>query len=262
MSRKKKNHESHTDESWLIPYADILTLLLALFIVLFASSQVDQYKMQKLKMALDSIFSGGSGMMSSESEMETIQILDEVQEENSENPSQTDLEERRDEAIAEDITLNKYKEKLDNYFQEVGLANHVTSTVQEVGLRVTIQDIALFDSGRAELRPEVLPVLKNLSVILEGLNKYVQISGHTDNLPIRTSEYPSNWELSVARAMDVMKYLLGNPKLKPELYSVVGYGEYRPVSSNDTAEGRAANRRVELLIVRSYINDGKKLILP
>ena len=241
MSSKKKRHEDHIDETWLIPYADMLTLLLALFIVLFAMSNVDSTKFHELKRALESAFSGGVGILSSDT---TI-------------PKQDDDSLNMDsltEFILEEERLQQYKIMLDTYFQEQGLENFVTNIVTERGLQVTIQEMALFDSAKAQLRPEALQVITNLSVILSELDNYIEISGHTDNLPISTVEFPSNWELSVARSVNVIKYMLRNENLKPEKFSVVGYGEYRPIRSNLTAEGRASNRRVELLVLRMYRN--------
>lgn len=239
----KKRHDEHIDETWLIPYADMLTLLLALFIVLFAMSQVDSTKFRELKRALESAFSGGVGIVSSDSNIPE-------KDDNSPNPLDPDP---LSDFLLEDEKLHQYKEMLDEYFQEQGLENFVTNIVTEKGLQVTIQEMALFDSGKALLHPEALAVIGNLSVILTEMDNYVEISGHTDNLPISTSEFPSNWELSVGRSLNVMKYMLRNQNLNPERFSVVGYGEYRPIRSNITEEGRAANRRVELLILRMFM---------
>ncbi len=240
---KKKKHEEHIDETWLLPYADMLTLLLALFIVLFSMSQVDSSKFSELKRALESAFSGGVGIINSDSDMPE-------EDEDSPNPLNPDP---YSEFLLEDEKLQQYKQMLDEYFKQQGLENSVTNIVTEKGLQVTIQEMALFDSGEALLHPEALEVISTLSVILAEMDNYVEISGHTDNLPIATPEFPSNWELSVGRSLNVMKYMLRNQNLNPERFSVVGYGEYRPIRSNETEEGRAANRRVELLILRMFM---------
>lgn len=240
MSKKKKRHEEHIDETWLIPYADMLTLLLALFIVLFAMSNVDSSKFHELKRALESAFSGGTGILSSDS---TIPKKDD---DAINMDSLTDF-------LLEEERLQQYKIMLDDYFEQQGLQNYVTNIISERGLQITIQEMALFDSAKAQLHPEALGVISNLSVILAELDNYVEVSGHTDNLPISTIEFPSNWELSVARSLNVMKYMLRNENLNPERFSVVGYGEYRPVRTNSTEDGRAANRRVELLVLRMYL---------
>ncbi|MBO8158617.1 flagellar motor protein MotB [Thermosyntropha sp.] len=239
MARMKKKHEEHMDETWLIPYSDMLTLLLALFIVLFAMSQVDQQKFQEFKQMLQSLFAGGPGIMTTGEG-----LIEEGKKPNMENPPTSSLIETQ--------KLEQYKEALDRYFKEQGLQSYITTAVTAKGLQITIQELALFDSGKADIRPEAEPVLRDLSVILAGLDNEVQISGHTDNLPIHTPEFPSNWELSTQRALNVMKFMLQNPDLDPARFSVVGYGEYRPRANNATVEGRALNRRVELLILRKY----------
>ena len=250
MARRKKDQDERMDESWLIPYSDILTLLLALFIVMFAMSQIDQFKLQQMKRVLEAVFGGGTSVLVGDSSVSAneLQIIEEPQ------PEQQDqsipLPEMNTAELVEDRKLHAYKEKLEQYCEKAGMANRVTCRVEEIGLRVSIQDIALFDSSKADLRPDVLPVIENLALILEGLENKIQITGHTDNRPINTREFPSNWELSVARALNVMKALLNNPNLAPEKFSVVGYGEYQPIAPNTSTEGMAKNRRVELIIVR------------
>jgi len=258
MLKKNKAQDEHKDETWLIPYSDMLTLLLALFIVMFAMSQIDQYKMQQMKMVLEAMFSGGTSMLEGDSSVsaDELQIIQDPQPEQQDQP--IPLPEMNTEALVEDRKLHAYKEKLEQYFEDVGMASRVTCRVEEIGLRVSIQDIALFDSSKADLRPEALPVIENLSYILEGLDNNIQIAGHTDNRPINTKEFPSNWELSVARGLNVLKALLKNPNLAPEKFSVVGYGEYQPVAPNTTEEGMAKNRRVELIIIR----DGLTTTVP
>ncbi|MPM43689.1 hypothetical protein SDC9_90366 [bioreactor metagenome] len=117
---------------------------------------------------------------------------------------------------------------------------------------IRIKDTALFPSGSAELLPESKRFGAVIAKMLTPLQQQIIISGHTDNIPISTWEFPSNWELSSKRALNFMKYLLAQEKLQPQRFSAIGYGEYRPVMSNDTSEGRAKNRRVEVLIQRTY----------
>ena len=118
---------------------------------------------------------------------------------------------------------------------------------------IRIKDTALFPSGSAELLPESRRFAQVMAKMLAPLSQRVVISGHTDNVPINTPKYPSNWELSTARAVNFMKYLLAQDEnLKPELFSAIGYGEYQPVADNNTPEGRAQNRRVEIMILRTY----------
>ncbi|MBC8014322.1 MAG: OmpA family protein, partial [Sporomusaceae bacterium] len=117
---------------------------------------------------------------------------------------------------------------------------------------IRIKDSALFTSGSAELRPDSQRFGAEIATMLSSLSQQIVISGHTDNEPINTREFPSNWELSSKRSINFMKFLLSQGKLRPERFSAVGYGEYRPMVPNDTIEGHSKNRRVEVLIIRNY----------
>ncbi|QGU00232.1 Flagellar motor rotation protein MotB [Candidatus Syntrophocurvum alkaliphilum] len=240
MVKRKKKHEEHMDESWLIPYADMLTLLLALFVILFAISQVDQDKFDEIRRTLETVFVGGAGVMEKD-----IGIVDDSITEMIDEAEPSDY-------AKEDRQLHQYKVLLDYYFKEKGIDGFVSNVVTEQGLLITIQDVALFESGRAELHPEAKDVLKDLADILTELENPIQIAGHTDNVPINTRQFPSNWELSFHRAINVMYFMLNNDKLEADRFSIVAYGEYRPRETNETAEGRALNRRVELLIQRIH----------
>lgn len=239
MRRKKPKHDEHMDESWLIPYADLLTLLLALFLVLYAMSSVDQDKFQELKQTLNAMFSGGVGVLVSDQGM-----TEAGDNPFTENPPPSYLE--------EDRTLREYQQKMQSFLEQEGMSNLVTSRVNELGLLITVQDLAFFDSGKANLRPESLKLLQFLGILLEDIDNGVQIGGYTDSLPIHTVQYPSNWHLSTDRALNVLQIFIDNPNLDPQRFSVVGYGEYHPVASNDTAEGRQKNRRVEIVVFRKY----------
>lgn len=240
MRRKnKKKPDEHMDETWLIPYSDLLTLLLALFLVMYAMSSVDQDKFQEMKETLNALFSGGPGVLVSD------QGLSEIDENPfTENPTPNYLN--------EDRTLREYQQRMEAFLEQEGLGHLVTTRVNQAGLLITVQDLAFFDSGKADLRPESLKLLEFLGILLEEINNDVQIGGYTDSLPIHTAQYPSNWHLSTGRALSVLGIFEQNPHLNPGRFSVVGYGEYRPVADNDTSEGRQKNRRVEILVLRQY----------
>lgn len=240
MSRRRKaKHEEHLDEAWLLPYADLLTLLLALFLVLYAMSSVDEQKFQELKETLNAMFSGGIGVMESD---QGLSKMDENPYPNNPPPNY----------IQEDQTLKEYQKKMEAFLEKEGLSQLVTTRVNELGLLITVQDLAFFDSGKANLKPESLKLLEFLGIMLEDIDNSVQIGGYTDSLPINTAQYPSNWHLSTDRALNVLQIFDQNPNLEPERFSVVGYGEYHPIASNDTAEGRQKNRRVEIVVFRKY----------
>lgn len=252
---KHQSEEEHTDETWLIPYADLLTLLLALFIVLFASSQVDQFKFEQISKSLSGAFTGGFSF---------LQPSSVVPPDNNVNLSYFTEQERRDgndlsnseilERIQQETEdLNALKMQLDVYIADNGLTDALETHLNQQQLMITISDSALFDSGSAVVKQESQLLAIAIADMLEAHAQYeIIIAGHTDNVPIRTAEFPSNWDLSAKRALNFMKILLANSESDPARFSTVGYGEYRPIASNETAEGRAENRRVEVSILRNF----------
>jgi chemotaxis protein MotB len=131
-----------------------------------------------------------------------------------------------------------------------GLSTAVTVQHEERGLVVRFADQVFFDLGKADLKPEALAILNKIGPILKDIPNPIRIEGHTDNLPIKTAQFPSNWELSVHRATSVIRYMVEELDFDPTKLSAAGYGEYRPVRPNDSAENRAMNRRVDIVIMR------------
>ena len=244
MARKKhaKPHEEEAGEAWLLPYSDLMTLLLALFIALFAMSQTDSSKMQALAQAFTAAFNMGgpsffSGMGSSMSMPST--------------PS-SGAESSNSAYMEENENLREAQEKLEQYIKENNLQDQVSTELTEDGLMIRLKEKALFASGSASLQGQAEQIVPVIAALLSSLPERVTISGHTDNVPISTAQFPSNWELSSSRAVNLMRGLMGaQPSLNPARFSALGYSEYRPIASNDTEEGRAQNRRVEVFIARS-----------
>lgn len=238
MKRKKKHdHEEHISEGWLIPYADLLTLLLALFIVLFASSNVDQTKLEKMSRSFNQVFSGGTSVFQA-STASNSDISRTNNNDTTANPRTYEL-----------AKLDELKEQVNEYIKQNGLQDEIEATINSSGLVLTIQDRALFSMGEATLDAEARAVARSISGILEQAgNREIVVSGHTDNVPINTARFPSNWELSSARATAFMRGLLTNDTLNPGQFTLASYGEYKPIATNSTPEGRAKNRRVEVLI--------------
>lgn len=250
--RRKKNHdEEHMGEDWLLPYADILTLLLALFIVLFASSSVDAKKFEQISNSFNSAFDGGTGIMDQPEmvpEMEQLAGEESIElAETAESPT-TDEEEAA--ALADQEELQGIKEKIDQFIQDRGLEEELNTSISDDGLMLSIEDNILFDSGEDEVREEAEALSDDISELLVlSPPRNIVISGHTDNVPISNADFETNWDLSVLRAVHFMQLLLNNPDLDPAIFSAKGYGEHKPAASNDTAEGRAQNRRVEILVL-------------
>lgn len=239
MGRKKKeHHEEHVDETWLIPYADMLTLLLALFIVMFAMSKIDNEKAAKISGQFNAIFSGNSQIHPSEQTPAPI-------------ISENELEE---------MAMNKVKENLQQEIENDGYSDKVKVELNEEGLRVSIESVVLFNSGDANVINEVKPLLLQISNMLKDLNNNVKVVGHTDNVPIKNEKFRSNWDLSAMRAINVMNYFIESGGVSPKRLSIEAYGEQMPKYDNSTAEGRSKNRRVEVFVIRKYsppTNNGK-----
>lgn len=244
--KKKRGDEVHINESWLLPYADLLTLLLAVFIVLFASSAVDESKFSQISSVFNQIFDGGTGVMDNSAPTPVPVPKDSAGEEN-ENSSY--LEDQQ--------SLGGIQDNLDEYIAVHELENQFQTKLTEEGLLITIRDSILFETGEATVKPQYASLAKDLSNLLVFEKpRQIVITGHTDNIPINSAEFPSNWELSMMRAINFLKPIVSNDNLDPQLFSVKGYGENMPVASNDTAEGRSKNRRVEVLIQPLVLKDG------
>ena len=248
---KRHKHEEHVDESWLVPYADILTLLLALFIVLFASSSVDQDKLERMSAVFNQVFEGGTGVFDNPSPTESI------------DATSQDVQEAVNRYAEDQKQLSETQEKVEQLIAVNELENQFQATMTDDGLLITIRDSVLFESGKADIRPEQRDVATDLGNILNfDPARNVIITGHTDNVPIANSTFDSNWELSVSRALNFLKIIINsNDELDAKYFSVKGFGEYSPIASNDTNEGRAQNRRVEVLVQPRVAEDGTDLPL-
>ncbi|MBF6634451.1 MAG: flagellar motor protein MotB [Planococcus sp. (in: Bacteria)] len=245
MKRKKK-HEEHVDEAWLLPYADILTLLLALFIVLFAASEVDSKKFQAISSSFNSELQGGTGILDQEAPVESLDpsTTAKLNEDLPSGESEEEILAAKDQQELED-----FQTKIEAYIDEKGLSPRLQTEMTVKGLMITIKEGVLFESGSADIIGGSQTIADEISnLLVSDPPRMIFIEGHTDNIPAGTKEYPTNWELSSARAINFMKILLENDKLDPEKFSATGYSEYHPIATNDTLEGRTENRRVEVLI--------------
>lgn len=244
--KRKKKHEEHVDEAWLLPYADILTLLLALFIVLFAASEVDSKKFQAISSSFNSELQGGTGILDQEAPVESLDpsTTAKLNEDLPSGESEEEILAAKDQQELED-----FQTKIEAYIDEKGLSPRLQTEMTVKGLMVTIREGVLFESGSADIIGGSETIADEISnLLVSDPPRMIFIEGHTDNIPAGTKEYPTNWELSSARAINFMKILLENDDLDPEKFSATGYSEYHPIATNDTPEGRTENRRVEVLI--------------
>lgn len=253
MRRKKKNDENHMSESWLLPYADLLTLLLALFIVLFAMSELDAKKYEELSRVFKSEFSGGEGILEeSNSSVEMPQDVEEDEEE-TEKPEDEEKGEKLSNSEQELNKLELLQKRINEYITENNLSEKLGTKLTGEGLLVTIINDVTFDSGSAVVRGEGKEIASAISAFLYTDPPHqIIVSGHTNDRPIRTSEFSSNWDLSVMRAVNFMRLILENEKLDPKTFSAKGFGEHNPLVPNTNDQNRARNRRVEVLILPNY----------
>jgi chemotaxis protein MotB len=241
MRKKKGHHEEHVDEAWLLPYSDMLTLLLALFIVMFALGQTDKAKLEVASREFNIIFAGGSGVMQKDGNS-IISMDDESGQGGSGINS----------AEAEEDKMIEIKKMLEQEIGKEGYSDKVKVDLTSEGLEIAIQDAALFKSGDADVLNDVSPLLSKISNMLHDLDNKVKIEGHTDNVPISNTKFRSNWDLSATRAINVMNLMVASAGISPDKASIEAHGEYMPKYDNNTEAGRAKNRRVEIIVVRKY----------
>ncbi|MDF2800642.1 MAG: chemotaxis protein MotB [Anaerocolumna sp.] len=252
--KEKKHSEEEGGEAWLLPYSDLMTLLLAVFIVLFAVSKVDQTKAEEISNAFKGMFESSSGVMS-EGEGSVIPRepngVDEMKGgDNTEAGNAVSQEEL--EAFLGKYEVNNLQElqtRLDAIFEHEEMSDLVSTNVDLRGLVITLNNAIVFNSGSADIKPEYESSLIKIADIIRLVNNHIRVEGHTDNRPINTSTYPSNWELSTARAAGVVRLFIEKGKIAPERVVAVGYGEYKPVADNSTEEGKEKNRRIDIIVL-------------
>lgn len=235
--RKRQKKVEEGSPAWMTTYSDLMTLLLVFFVLLFSFSVLNQQKFQLFLASYQGmgILDGGvSSIVETEAAPQTYP-------ENFETPEAAAALARTRELMETYMTVK-------NFLTDSGLNSIVEVRYEERGIALDIKERILFDSGKADLKPEARRLLDKLAELFSRIPNEVHVEGHTDNRPIHTIEFPSNWELSTARAARVARYFIEEHRLKPERFVVVGYGEYRPLYPNDTPEHMAENRRVVLLI--------------
>ncbi len=211
----------HGEDSWLLPYLDVFILLTMMFIVMLSMSSF------KLLSSQDQL----------EAQAETISDL----QEEIEPLRQLEMEGRSS------IVLQHWQERIHQVLDSLKLRDDIALSLEDEFVALQIEDKMLFDSGRAELKPQGREVLSNLLPVFEMAAGTILVEGHTDNIPIETSQFPSNWELGAARASSVVKYL-ASQGMEQQRLRAISYADTKPIASNDTDQGRQKNRRVAMLL--------------
>lgn len=260
--RRRTEEEHDNKERWLVSYADFITLLFAFFVVMYSISSVNEGKYKVLSESLEGVFS------SSQKTIEPIQVGDVVPRSDSDNigsshiqpilgipnPVAKEIPKSDDTDLQLEMVAGEFRES----FEDLIFEDKVTIQTRDDWIEISLDDTLVFTSGGTEPAYEAFPVMEKIASILRNYDNAMLVEGHTDNLPIKSSQYPSNWELSAARAATVVRFL-ALEGVSPQRMGAMGYGEFKPVARNDTDLGRKKNRRVVLLI--SKANDIRTSLL-
>lgn len=269
MAKKRQEDPPKGLAGWYATFGDLMNLLLCFFVLLFSMSTVDAEKFEAMVVSLQSSFSilpsggtalgDGTMLGSGISQLENLDIY--YKEGNSQGgesgeggENAEDFKEQYEEASLKES--EEMAEKIEAMIVQSGIADKIEVDVNGQFVKLTLNGALLFDSGKAEIREEALPLVNKLCTILEVyVENQISIEGHTDNVPINTEQYKNNNVLSMYRALTIRDYFIENGILDPAKIEFTGRGEYNPVADNGTDEGRARNRRVEIKIYNSYYSD-------
>jgi chemotaxis protein MotB len=249
-NRRRRREEPDVDKSndWLLTYSDMVTLCLTFFVLLYSFSSIDTVKWKSLINSLQ----GALGVMSG-SDIPTT-----TADENQFDMKKIDQMKVEQYLMYEEETkrMEEIQARLNEYLSSNDLDENISTSMEERGVIIRFQDSVLFPKSSADLYQESTVILSGLSSIFKELGNPIRIEGHTDNLPINTERFPSNWELSTTRATNVLRFLIKQGVPGGQL-SAVGYGEFRPIIANDCEENRKKNRRVDIVLLRESLVFGE-----
>lgn len=252
---RKKAAAPESHDRWLITYADLITLLMIFFVILYAMSQIDVKKYEVLAQSLqlefrksDTVLEMGSGVtggLDTASQPKPAEISEKV-----DNPDKEQLKEEAKRQVEQD--LQALLKTIQSYIKQNHLENQVYVVDTAEGIAIRLSDQFLFDLGKANLKDNAIPVLSKLASLFLTLNHTISIEGHTDNLAIQPGgAFQDNWELSAGRALSVLRYFVDKAEIEPKKFKIAGYGDTRPVVPNTNNTNRQKNRRVEITVLRS-----------
>jgi len=258
MSRRKRRRSHINHERWLVSYADFITLLFAFFVVLYASSQVDKKKVGKLALAIQVAFQEMGVFDTSSTKVpvdfdnpmpfDTVQTVENVQR----NASLAQVVPRSDGTLGggmENGDMVELQHELESTLALEIERREISLRREPDGLVISLREVGFFESGSGQMKQESQPAFDRIAELLRKRNCRLRIEGHTDNVPVHNAQFASNWELSTARATEIVRLLIVRDGFDPNHLSAAGYAEYRPLGTNRTREGRSMNRRVDIVIL-------------
>lgn len=278
--KKAKKQKKENSERWLLTYSDLITLLMILFILLFAMSNVSQDKYEVLSESLSESLGEGAGIFKGSDSVlpegggdiiVDIGVKNNDEQEPKPTASATATEEPTPEVTkaATDTTndmtefsgslsdtddMKKFDEYLKNILEDMDIGEYASTTLSDNGLKISFANDVFFDSGKDILKQEMKQGLAEIALLLNKIDNDITIEGHTDNIPIsKNNQFTSNWQLSAARAANVAQYLWEKEGVEGSRITAAGFGEFRPVTSNNTKEGRSKNRRVDIIILYNSV---------
>lgn len=242
--RRKKDSEGEGSgmERWLLTYADLITLLMVFFVLMYSISTVNAEKMEAVAQSLSQVLKGSAMEIMDFSGPAIIE-------------GQSGATPGTEELLASAVKMAAAQERLEQYLETLeaidpDISKNIVIMQQERGLVISLKDTLLFPKGSAELTPRARQIISGVGQSLSELPNYYRVEGHTDNLPIHTAQFPSNWELSALRANNVARLLISENAVDPEKISITGYGEYRPLVANTNEINRSINRRVDIVVLK------------
>lgn len=259
--RERKRSEDKGAPKWMVTYSDMVTLVLVFFILLFSMSQIDVTKFESITRSFQSraiLDFLPSAIPSEDITADDIEgqggddLGDKDAADSDSDDEDIDLDgmlDQLEEWEKKADALARLMENVEHFLADEGLGDVISANRTEEGVHLVLQDSILFDSGEAVILDSGVPFLDEVGLLLTGIDNTVRVEGHTDSRPISTYRYPSNWELSGARAGSVVRHFIEEQDLDPNRFLIAGYGDTRPVVKDDTPENMSKNRRVEIVIL-------------
>jgi chemotaxis protein MotB len=250
--RKPEDHENH--ERWLVSYADFITLLFAFFVLMFASSQTDKSRARQISQAVEKALNDGKSVGMPPAVAKILGgTVDDKGQGNAQMKGPGGSQKAATETPPEDLLeLAPSLTGLTTQLQAEIKSGKVEVNLEPRGLVISLKQTAFFPSGADEIDPATYSIVEKLAEALAAVTNPLRIEGHTDSVPIHTARFPSNWELSTARSIAMMQLLTKRFGIDPKRMGVVGFADNLPETSEDTPEGRARNRRVDIVILNRY----------